>query len=150
MEWIAGLRGRVVGLDTAPLIYFIEENPAYLEVVRPFFEAVDHGDFQVVTSVVTLLEVLVQPLRTGEAELAQQYREILTSATGLTTVELSRDIAEGAAHLRAVHHLRTPDAIQVATAIRAGASFLLTNDTRLPALPGLTLLVLDDLKVRSS
>jgi hypothetical protein len=27
MEWVDGLRGSVVGLDTAPLIYFIEENP---------------------------------------------------------------------------------------------------------------------------
>jgi len=27
MEWIEALRGSVVGLDTAPLIYFIEENP---------------------------------------------------------------------------------------------------------------------------
>ena len=150
MEWIEGLKGKVVGLDTAPLIYFIEENPAYLEIVRPFFEAVDHGDFQVVTSVVTLLEVLVQPLRIGETEVAQQYRDILTSATGLTTVDLSRDIAEEAARLRAVHHIRTPDAIQLAVATRAGASFFLTNDIRLPALPGLTLLILDDLKISAS
>lgn len=150
MEWVDNLKGKVVGLDTAPLIYFIEENSAYLEIVRPFFEAVDHGDFQVVTSVVTLLEVLVQPLRTSATEIAQQYREILTGAIGLTTVDLSRDIAEEAARLRASHHIRTPDAIQIATAIRAGASFFLTNDTRLPSLPGLTLLLLDDLKVSSS
>lgn len=150
MDWIEGLKGKVVGLDTAPLIYFIEENPAYLEIIRPFFEAVDHGDFQAVTSVITLLEVLVQPLRTGETKIAQQYRDILTSATSLTTVDLSRDLAEEAARLRAVHHIRTPDAIQLATATRAGASFFLTNDTRLPALPGLSLLILDDLKVSAS
>ena len=43
MEWINDLRGKTVGLDTAPLIYFIEENPAYIEIVRLFFEAMDRG-----------------------------------------------------------------------------------------------------------
>ncbi len=59
MEWIAVLKGKTVGLDTTPLIYFIEENPTYLKTVRPFFEALSHGEFSAVTSVVTLLEVLV-------------------------------------------------------------------------------------------
>jgi hypothetical protein len=27
MEWLIKLKGKIVGLDTAPLIYFIEENP---------------------------------------------------------------------------------------------------------------------------
>ena len=50
MKWIAALQGKVVGLDTAPLIHFIEENPTYLETVRPFFEAIDRTEFSVVTS----------------------------------------------------------------------------------------------------
>ena len=146
MEWIAPLQGTVVGLDTTPLIYFIEENPTYLEIVRPFFEAMDRGDFRVVTSVVTLLEVLVRPFRLGEMRLAQQYRDILLNAEGLTTIALSQEIAERASRLRAVHNLRTPDAIQVATAIQAGSSSLLTNDARLASLPSLQVLVLDKLR----
>ncbi len=59
MEWITALRGTVVAVDTAPLIYFIEENPVYLPLLRPFFEAVDRGEFRVVTSILTLTEVLV-------------------------------------------------------------------------------------------
>ncbi|MDZ7261412.1 MAG: hypothetical protein ONB05_04830 [candidate division KSB1 bacterium] len=39
MEWIESLQGQIVGLDTTPLLYFIEENPIYLKMVRPFFEA---------------------------------------------------------------------------------------------------------------
>ena len=38
MEWIDDLQEKTVGLDTAPLIYFIEENPAYIETVRFFFD----------------------------------------------------------------------------------------------------------------
>jgi hypothetical protein len=37
MEWLKRLKGKVVGLDTAPLIYFIEQNPDYLKIVREFF-----------------------------------------------------------------------------------------------------------------
>jgi len=148
MEWVAALRGKVVGLDTTPLIYFIEENPAYLSTVLPFFVAVDRGEFTVVTSMVTLLEVLVHPFRHGNTQLAQRYRDILLNAKGLTTVPLSQDIAEEAARLRARHNLRTPDAIQMATAIYNGASFFLTNDARLPPLPNLQVLIADNL-VRS-
>src|SRR5437764_9547125 len=76
MEWIEALRGTVVGLDTAPLIYFIEENPSYLHVVRPFFEAVDRGEFRVITSILTLTEVLVHPLRQGDHELAHKGAQL--------------------------------------------------------------------------
>jgi hypothetical protein len=66
MEWIKSLRGSVVGLDTAPLIYLIEEN---FRTVRSFFEAADQGKFQIVTSMLTLTEVLVHPLLRRDREL---------------------------------------------------------------------------------
>jgi predicted nucleic acid-binding protein len=146
MEWIAQLQGQVVGLDSAPLIYFIEQNPIYLEMMRLFFRALNQGEFRVVTSVVTLLEVLVQPIRRGDTALAQQYRDILFNSENLTTINVFPAIAEEASQLRAAYNLRTPDAIQMATAISQGASFFLTNDARLPSLPGLEVLVLDELR----
>jgi predicted nucleic acid-binding protein len=74
MEWLARLRGKVVGLDTAPLIYLVEENPSYLEIVEAFFTAFDRGEFRIVTSTITLTEVLVHPLRRGNTE----YRSSLS------------------------------------------------------------------------
>ncbi len=148
MQWIEQLQGQIVGLDTAPLIYFIEQNPTYLQMMRLFFRALNRNEFQVVTSVVTLLEVLVYPLRCGDIALAQQYREILfDDEESLRTLQFSPDIAEVAAQLRAVYNLHSLDAIQMATAVYRGASFFLTNDSRLPSLPGLTVLVLDRLIV---
>lgn len=97
MEWLKPMQGKVVGMDTAPLIYFIEENPAYLDIVRPFFIALDRGDFRVVTSIVTLLEVLVHPFRYGNTMLARQYREILLNAEHIATIPLSYEITEEAA-----------------------------------------------------
>jgi predicted nucleic acid-binding protein len=125
----------------------MEQNPKYLEMMRLFFRSFGRGDFRMVTSTVTLVEVLVHPLRQGNTILAQEYREILLNQESLTVVELTPDIAETAAQLRASYNLRSPDAIPMATAIREGASFFLTNDARLPSLPGLTVLVLDNLRI---
>ena len=90
----------------------------------------------------TLLEVLVLPLREGRIELAKEYREILLQSHALTAIPLDECIAESAAGLRARHNLRTPDAIQVATAIRSGATWFLTNDSDFENLPDISVLVL--------
>lgn len=146
MEWLIQLQGQVVGLDTAPLIYFIEQNEMYLEPVRAFFQAMSQGAFQVVTSTLTLTEVLVHPLRSGNVELAEQYCDVVLDQENLVTVPVSVEIAEVAAQLRATQNLRTPDAIQIATALQRGATFFLTNDARLAAVPDLKVLVLDALQ----
>ncbi|MGD9369384.1 MAG: PIN domain-containing protein [Desulfobacteraceae bacterium] len=147
MEWINDLRGKTIGLDTAPLIYFIEENPTYLDAVKLFFEAMDRGDFTVVTSTVTLLEVLVHPLRSNNTALAAEYRDILLNSK-LMTIEVSSTIAERAARLRAAHNIRTPDAIQVSASLNAGATHFFTNDIRLPEIPAIQILSLDSLGQR--
>jgi len=142
VEWINELRGKTIGLDTAPLIYFIEENPTYIETVRHFFEAMEKGSFMVVTSTITLLEVLVHPLRNNNRDLATEYRDILLGSK-LTTLEVSSSIAEQAARLRADYNMRTPDAIQLSAAITAGATHFLTNDIRLPEMPSIRILSVD-------
>ena len=146
MGWIDLLKGKVVGFDTMPLIYYMEEHPIYLEIVDPFFDAIENGEFTVVTSTVTLLEVLVHPIRSGDTKLAQRYRDLLFNSKGLKTVPLSQEIAEEAARLRAISKIHTPDAIQMATAIKSDASFFLTNDIHLPSLPNLQMLKLNELK----
>ena len=145
MEWIDALRGSTVGLDTGPLIYYIEEHAAFLPRIKPFFEAAERNEFRIVTSFVTLVEVLVHPLREGRPELAEEYRDILLRSPALTAIPLDEGIAEGAAELRAHHNLRTPDAIQIATAIRSGASWFLTNDAALANLSEISVLVLKQL-----
>lgn len=41
MEWLNALRGQTVGLDTAPLVYFIEKHPERAAKLRPFFAAAE-------------------------------------------------------------------------------------------------------------
>ena len=70
MEWLAPLRGNVIALDTAPIIYFIEGRSPYAALIRPFFEALDAGEFLAITSTLTIIEVLVHPYRAGDVALA--------------------------------------------------------------------------------
>ena len=146
MMWVDSLSGNVVCVDTAPLIYFVEENPRYIDAVAPFFNAVESGRIRAITSVVTLSEVLVVPLRSGNTVLADRYRSILLPGAGIATYPVTQAIAEEAARIRAAYRrVRTPDAIQLATAIVGGARLFLTNDTSLPDLPNLQMLVVDEL-----
>jgi PIN domain nuclease of toxin-antitoxin system len=104
MEWLTQLQNQIVGLDTAPLIYFVEENLDYTALVDPFFEALDRREFSVVSSVITLTEVLVYPMRAGDIDLAQQYRDILFDQENVKTVSVSPQIAELAAQIPGLFH----------------------------------------------
>lgn len=147
MEWIEALRGSIVALDTGPLIYYIEEHPIFSAKSKLFFEAAERNEFLIVTSLITLIEVLIHPIREGRTDLAQQYRSILLQSPSLSVIPLDESIAEAAAQLRARYKLRTPDAIQLATAIHSGASWFLTNDIELAGIPGISVLALTQLPI---
>ena len=140
------LRGRLVAFDTAPLIYYIEEKEPFHGIVAPFFDAIGSDIFQSLTSIITLEEVLVVPFRDGRLDLVEGYRNVLLNAAGLQIWNVGQQIAEEAAHIRATYRrIRTPDALQMATAVVAGADYFLTNDKALPDLPNLEMVVVDDL-----
>ena len=145
MGLIEAIGPGLVAVDTAPFVYLIEEHPRYLPAISPLFDEVAAGVRDIVTSALTLLEVLVVPLRAGDRGLAARYEALLTRSRGLRLVEIDRNQLLAAALLRARHGLRTPDALQLAAAASAGCSVFVTNDRRLPSLPGLRVVQLDDL-----
>lgn len=133
-----------VGVDTAIFIYWIEEDPRFMPLVEPLFEEVAAGTREMVTSALTLLELLVVPYRAGNADLAQRYEELLTNSRGIAVIDLSRDQLRIAAQLRAATGVKTPDALQLAAATSAGCTAFLTNDRSIPAIRGLRVLQLGD------
>ena len=142
MGLIADLGRGTVGVDTPVFIYFIEEHYQFLPLLEPFFIEVNEGRREIITSALTLLEVLVVPYRSGNHLLAERYEALLTRSRGVRVAEISRDHLRAAAQLRATTGVKTPDALQLAAAMAAGCSSFLTNDRDLPAIPGLRILQL--------
>lgn len=142
MGLIADLGQGAVGIDTAIFIYFIEEHPAFLPLVLPLFEEADSGRRELITSAVTLLEVLVVPFRAGDVQLANRYELLLTKSRGIRMVDITRDQLRAAAQLRAASGIKTPDVLQVVCAIGTGCKTFLTNDRQLPPVPGLRVIQL--------
>ena len=89
---IQDFASKTVVLETAPLIYFIEGHSQYQSILSSLFELNDKGGFSFVTPSVTLLEVLVKPLREGQKAIAEQYRDILTAAPGIEDNKIRRKV----------------------------------------------------------
>ncbi len=140
MDLIADLGSGPVGVDTAAFIYFIEEETPFLGPVEALFTEASAGRLQLVTSALTLLEVLVVPYRAGDNSLAERYEALLTRSRGLHMLDLSPELLRAAAQLRAVTGIKTPDALQIAAALSAGCKAFVTNDRRIPSIPGLRIL----------
>lgn len=130
----------MVGLDTAIFIYHFEENPAYLPLTRELFSSVEIAKRRGITSTITLMEILLQPLSLGRHNVARKYEAMLMSFPNLTVVDLGREVIR-----QAEYRIRPPDALQVAASLLHGAGALITNDRRLERLQDeLDVIVLDD------
>lgn len=128
-------RGRVV-VDSAPIIYLLEDHRQFGPRYAPFFERAEAADYELIITTVTLAEVLTGPLRTGNEKLAQDYRNALTAPPTWRLVELTADIAHRAARIRANSKIRLPDAIQLATALETSSMALITHDRDFSSLEG--------------
>lgn len=138
-----------LGIETAPFIYFVERHPTYLPKVRDIFRQIDQGKFEGVSSMITLVEVLTQPLKMGNSTLEMEYRNILMRSRHFSLLPISVGIAERAAQLRAHYNLKTPDALQVFAAIDAQCDAFLTNDLGLKRVQEINVLLLDELELDS-
>ena len=132
-----------IGLDTNVLIYYIEEHPVFLKKVEPIIDRIVEGKATGITSYVTLLEMLVKPIKEKRFDLVEQYKEILTSE--LDMVPLDESVSLKAAELRAKYGIKTPDAIQLASVISKNGEVFITNDGRLDTVKEIKVLTLSDL-----
>jgi len=125
LEAAALPNGALLLVDSAPIIYVLEGHPRLARRYQPLFERHANGDIAFAVTTITIAEVLTGPLNAGDEVLLKRYRAVLES---WQVVELSADIAESAARLRASLKLRLPDAVQVASAITINADALVTHD----------------------
>lgn len=143
---LSGIRS--LGFDSDCIIYFVDPNPEFDQRMTAIFREVVSGNITGLTSTLTLTEGLVRPLQNGDRQTAQRYRDLLLNSSDFQVLPISADIAEIAADLRARYNLRTPDAIQMATALHMGCDAFLTNNGKhFRRVTDLQVLVLNELEL---
>jgi predicted nucleic acid-binding protein len=121
-------RHRRVALDTSIFIYQLEANPKYLRFTDHIFSWIERSGGSSVTSTITMTELLVQPYRESDEQRVEEFYGLLATYPNLEWIAPSLEIADLAAQVRALHRLRTPDALQAATAVHSRATGLISND----------------------
>lgn len=115
--------------DTNLFIYLIEDVPGWGDKVDALRRRmVARGD-QLYTSALTLGEVLVKPLRTGDDRLTRAYEAAILG--GAVVLPFDRAVARRYAVVRSDRSIRPADAIQLACAAEADIDLFITNDDRL-------------------
>jgi len=104
-------------IETAPFIYYVEAHPIYAHKMKQFFNSVNIGSVEAVTSVITLTEVLTKPLKIQDKVVEQAYRTLLQNTRHITLITVTAPVAEQAADLRQRYNLHTPDALHLASAL---------------------------------
>lgn len=122
-------RHRKIALDTSVFLYQIEANARYAVLTDHVFAWIEGLNGAAVTSTVTMTELLVQPYRNSDEQQVDEFYALLSTFPNLEWVAPSLLIADMAARIRAVHRLRTPDALQAATVIQTEATGFITNDS---------------------
>ena len=121
-------RHRRIALDTSIFIYQLETNPRYLAYTDHIFSWIERPGSKAITSTITMTELLVQPYRDSDEQRADEFYGLLSTYPNLDWIAPNLEIADLAARIRALHRLRTPDALQAATAEHSLATGLITND----------------------
>lgn len=136
-------RGQSAHLPRRQSLYFLEAHPRFPRVLNQLFAEVEARELNAITSELTLAEVLVKPLQDRNSVLESLCFQFICNRGGLRVRPVDKQILVEAARIRAVHGLRLPDAIHIATALDTGCQVLLTNDRRLRKVGDLEVFYLD-------
>lgn len=138
------VKAKTVGLDSMIFIYHFEKNPKYHLLTLATFLAVEQEKLKGVTSVLSLLESLSSPRLEGDLERMDDFRRFFREEKNLRTYGLDFEISEEAASWRRKYDLKTPDAVQLATACLSGAKAFVTNDNSFRKIKDFPILFLKD------
>lgn len=130
-------------LDTDALIYSVERVPQYWPLLEPLWSALQSRLTVIAGSELLVIESLTGAIESGDPALRANFESVFASGQ-LQLFPVTRDVLVRGAELRAAHRLRTPDAIHAATALLGNAAMFLTNDVGYRRVPGLPVVLLDD------
>ena len=145
MGLVSAIQGNRVYLDTNVFIYALEGFPPLDAELQDLFKAIGRGDFDGVTSELTIAEALVKPLKDGNTALIDAYDTTLQDRPYFHLLAITQTILREAARLRGTTSLKLPDAVHLATAEQAGCTTLVTNDPDFKGTTSMKVIVLSDL-----
>ena len=115
--------------DTNLFVYLLEDKGELAERVVSLRKRMIERNDELLTSTLTLGEILVKPLEAGDETLVRRYEQAITAAA--TVIPFDPPAAYAFATVRRDRTIRPPDAIQLACASVAGIDMFITNDRRL-------------------
>ncbi|MBI1766762.1 MAG: PIN domain-containing protein [Bacteroidetes bacterium] len=135
-----------VFLDTAPLIYLVENDVRYSQDVADFLAKEFAQENSIMTSVLTVSEFNVKPIRQDDVELLENFQKALSDLHA-QIFDITLKIVKTAAGLRAKYKsLKTVDALQIGCAINYVCKRFLTNDHRLKGVDEIQVILIGELK----
>ena len=128
-----------VFIDTAPIIYFLENSSLYMELMETFFARCMKEHIQIVTS------ALVSPYRNGKMEYVDNFKRFI-KYMDIEVVDIDSIIAERGAVIRGRYKsFKATDALQIATAIEKKCDMFFTNDKQLRQEKELPCMTIEDI-----
>lgn len=123
------LVGKRVYVDTNILIYLFEGFPEYRHLIQEIADCVDNDEMTLFTGEITIAEIMVMPFKRNDKNLIRLYTEALKNEDFITLIPTTQEVYLKTAFLRATFpKMKTPDSIQVASAIEGNTDVFITND----------------------
>lgn len=138
------LESKVIGVDTMLFIYLFENNKKYFSIIKEFFNLLEKEKIIVVTSIISPIEIISISSIEDYPEKQRLYLSFFKKMKNLKVKEISWELVEKVGYFRRKYNLRTPDAIQLVTAIDSRAQIFITNDTRFKKITEISVLILDE------
>lgn len=131
-----------VGLDTNIFIYYFDQNPEFGSKSKVLFDKLTEGSLQAVTSTIALIEILSHKILTAKE--VREMEDKFYNIPRLVVEDVDRSMAIIAAEIRREYGFRTPDAIQLATAVNTKAEAFVTNDDRFKKFKEIRIITLNE------
>jgi len=131
-------------LDASALIYLVDGDEAWSGAVQQALQELAAADpsLAIAVSRLSVLECRVGPLRRGDQASLERF-DALFAQPDLLWVELTAPVVEHATRLRALHGVRTPDALQAACCLQLGSdAVMVSGDADFRRIPTLQLRLL--------
>ncbi len=129
-------------LDTAPIIYFVEQKEKYLEQIKNIFKSNYLSEYY--TSTISIAEYSLYPYLYDKS-LLKDYNKFI-DRMGINLIDINKEIAEKSALIKSQYKFfKTADSLQLASALAYNCDLFITNDKQLRQFSDIETLVLDDL-----